>query len=367
VLFGRAVTLSGRLRSGAAGQPVAVFALPFGARSMGRLAVVSTGAGGEWLLRARPSILTTYQARAGPRLTARVEVGVEPELSVSVRADGTVAAHVSIGRSFAGRPLELQRAQGRGWATVEQVALDVRSDAVFAAPVRSGVTVMRVAMSVNAAGPGLLGAASHAFVYHARASARAEVSIASAGLRVLFGHSIALFGRVLPAVSGRELVLLIRPYDASAATGRTVVTGPGGRWSFRASPVIQTSYSVRFGSALSRRVVVGVEPRVTVAVLGSGGISAHVSTARPLAGRLLQLQEQTPAGGWSTILRSRLDGHGRALFAAPAVSGSETMRVALSINQAGSGLLGASSHPFAYPSGACDALPGILPLSVPGC
>src|SRR5580704_12891238 len=67
----------------------------------------------------------------------------------------------------------------------------------------------------------------------ARVSNRAFVSLTTSTLKVLYGHSARLSGRVSNGRSHEAVAVLARPYGSPAPTsGATVVTGAGGRWSF---------------------------------------------------------------------------------------------------------------------------------------
>jgi hypothetical protein len=163
---------------------------------------------------------------------------------------------------------------------------------------------------------------------------------------VLYGHAVTLSGRISSGERGQQIVILARQYGQAAPTeGATVTTGAGGRWSFRVAPSTQTSYSVRWGGAKTRAITVGVEPRVTVVLLGNGLIAAHVAADRPLTGRVVELQKFMSAKRWSTILRMPLDRRATAIFP-PISNAAATLRIAMSVNQAGAGLLGARSHAF---------------------
>jgi hypothetical protein len=117
-------------------------------------------------------------------------------------------------------------------------------------------------------------------------------------------------------------------------------------WSFRGRPSIQTTKSASWGSGSSPRITVGVEPRIDVRQLANGSIWTQVFAVRGLRGRTVQLQRELPGGVWQTVARRALNRHSAAVFATrlPATR----VRVAVSVNQAGAGLLGAFSAALAY-------------------
>jgi hypothetical protein len=64
-----------------------------------------------------------------------------------------------------------------------------------------------------------------------------------------------------------------------------------------------------------------------------------VVAARSLAGRRVQLQRHLLDGRWVTVAGARLNGRSTAVFHPKLPRGRSTLRVALSVNQAGSGYL----------------------------
>lgn len=347
VLAGHDVTLSGRLSNGEAGRSIVVYSHRYGA-GLRRIATVTTAAHGDWSLRVMPVIETSYQARLGSVVTPSVGLAVQPAISTKVLADGSIRAHVVGGRSFAGRSLELQRAAGGRWTTIEKAVLGRDSAAVFRAPFASGRASLRVALSVNEAGPGLLGGRTDAFPY-SRPSALSlqSLSLTPSSFKVLYGHAVTLTGTVSGGRSGEHVSILAKPYGTGAAIqGATVLTLTGGHWSFRVEPSIETIYQARLGTRESRPVVIGVAPRVSVELLSNGHITARVLSKRALAGRQVELQELNANHAWTTIARANLDRRASAVFGRPAGGGALTLRVAMSVNQAGAGLLGTTSHAF---------------------
>jgi hypothetical protein len=241
--------------------------------------------------------------------------------------------------------VELQRRAAAGWTTVAKAALDAGANAKFEAPVSGGTARMRIAMSVNQAGVGYLGASSHAFAYHKR-----FVSLAVPQLKVLFGKSLTLSGEISTRTSEQAISIRAGKYGHSELTKiGTVMTGKYGHWSFRIRPTIQTIYVARWMSTNSHKLVIGVEPLATLHMLADGRIATHIAASRSLTGRQIQLQQLKPGqGGWQTIEKMPLNSHSSAIFTALSASRHPTLRVAMSVNEAGVGFLGSTSHPFIY-------------------
>jgi hypothetical protein len=199
-------------------------------------------------------------------------------------------------------------------------------------------------MSVNQAGAGFLGTTSHTLIYRAK-----FVSIAAPTTRVLFGHSVVLSGQISGLRSGEAITILGWKYGHSApAKLGTVTTSAGGHWRFSVSPTIQTGYAARWAQADSDKLLVGVQPLATLTMLASGRISTHIAAGRSFAGQKVQLQQLTSGTGWKTIDEMPLNANSSVVFPARSGSGGSTLRIAMSVNQAGSGFLGTTSHEFAY-------------------
>lgn len=167
LLYGNTVTLNGSVRNGLPGEPITIEAWPYGRSAPVRLATVTTTVTGGWSYRAQPGIGTSYQALwGGTEKSARLHVGVMPVITVHELGNGHVSAHVAIGRSFAGRKVQLQRRMAGGhWKTMMQMQLNSRSSVTF--PMLLPTSTIRVALSVNQAGPGFLGSISDVLSYRA--------------------------------------------------------------------------------------------------------------------------------------------------------------------------------------------------------
>jgi len=344
VRFGAALELSGRISSGLGGQRLTVLAHRYGSATVA-LASLRSRAGGRWSYRVNPTIKTTYDVHWAGIVSSSLQIGVQPTLTLAQLANNRLEVRIGPAGTFVGRNVELQRRVGGSWRTIEQSALaGARGSALLAPPPHTGAAALRAAISVNEAGAGYLGGVSAPLAYRAR-----FVSLVPVATKVLYGHSVLLAGRVSNGKPDERVSILAWRYAHSAPTRvASVLTAAGGRWSFRPRPSVQTSYTARWGLIASRTLVVGVEPRMSVARPIGGAIGVHVAAARSLADRTVQLQELTRSGRWRTIEWARLDRRSSAAFAAPASGGHLTLRIALSVNQAGAGLLGATTHAFGY-------------------
>ena len=100
------------------------------------------------------------------------------------------------------------------------------------------------------------------------------------------------------------------------------------------------------------KVTIGVEPLATLTTFADGRIATRIQAGHSFAGRKVQLQELGQGqAGWRTIQQMPLNANSRVVFPALSTSGDVTLRIALSVNQAGVGFLGSTSHPFTYHGG----------------
>jgi hypothetical protein len=83
---------------------------------------------------------------------------VQPSVSLRVTTRARIATHVGGATSFAGRRVQLQRRSHDTWITVKRARLNGSSTTTFRISVLpKGKSTIRIAFSVNQAGPGYLG------------------------------------------------------------------------------------------------------------------------------------------------------------------------------------------------------------------
>ena len=94
------------------------------------------------------------------------------------------------------------------------------------------------------------------------AAAAGAIAVPSSTLRVssfrvLYGHRVALTGRVTSDRAGQQVRILAEPYGRTTMlSAATVTTRSGGYWSYRARPAIQTVYQARIGSKTTAAITV---------------------------------------------------------------------------------------------------------------
>ena len=164
IAYGEKVTLSGQVNSKKAGESVQLTHQPYGQASEIVLATVITAADGTFSYAVAPKILTNYRARWKTASSLVISTAVAPAISFG-RLNGFVT-RVFAGRSMARKTVQLQRLSAFGqWVTIKRVSLDLNSRARFRALLPCGANRLRLAMSVNQAGAGYLGAFSREITY----------------------------------------------------------------------------------------------------------------------------------------------------------------------------------------------------------
>jgi phosphodiesterase/alkaline phosphatase D-like protein len=162
--FGQSVLLSGAVPLKKQGEAVQIFAQEYGKGSPRLLATVATDASGFWSFPVAPRILTSYLASWQGGMSSAAVVGVRPAISLRRVSARRFATRVAGDHAFARRTVKLQRLTAHGWVNVKRVRLDRRGAATFRAALPRGRSTLRIAMSVNQAGAGYLGAFSRTIV-----------------------------------------------------------------------------------------------------------------------------------------------------------------------------------------------------------
>jgi plastocyanin len=163
VSYGTLITLSGAISTGQPNESVELDQQPWGQASPTQIVVVKTGAGGTFSYSLKPSLYTTYTARWGKLSSANVIVQVAPALHLIPGLKGYMKASVAAPVSLWHRHVYLQRLSPFGqWVNVAALQLGSQNGRIFkpVAYVPKGISHIRVSLSVNQAGVGLLGAHS---------------------------------------------------------------------------------------------------------------------------------------------------------------------------------------------------------------
>lgn len=157
VVYGTQTTLNGTVSNKRAGETVAILYQPYGQTSPIQLAVVQTTTGGVFSFTTTPTIYTTYWATWRKTTSQQAVVQVKPKITFTPRGSRFYTTVSAADHSWAGHFVYLQRLSRFGqWVTTLKLKLGPKSARLFRIPRRHGVTVYRVAMTVNQAGAGYL-------------------------------------------------------------------------------------------------------------------------------------------------------------------------------------------------------------------
>ena len=158
VVSGQSIALSGSVSNGKASEKVTIYQQPYPQTSFAEMTTVLTTTGGTWnlLVSPAPKIFTQYEAKWNGRTSTIVGVQVRPRIRLGYR-NGRFTTRVLAGQSFARHSVLAQRLSRFGqWVTLKKVKLGGASSAVFRLTLPHGRSRIRIAMSVNQAGPGYL-------------------------------------------------------------------------------------------------------------------------------------------------------------------------------------------------------------------
>jgi plastocyanin len=171
-----------------------------------------------------------------------------------------------------------------------------------------------------------------------------SVSIAASQGTVFYGGGIRLTGFISSGATNQLVEIWSKPYGQSSpvkvADLRTVT---GGGWDFPTIPKTLTEYYARWGSRQSVTVAVGVRPRITFNRRAPYfTVSARAQT--PMAGRWVYVQRRSPLAQWVNVKKVRLGDTGAKRFTYQLRKGRNVLRIFMTTNQAGAGLLWSHSR-----------------------
>ena len=173
-----------------------------------------------------------------------------------------------------------------------------------------------------------------------------SVTLALSAPIVLYGTPVTLSGTISSGAANQTVSIDKQPYGQAAPGPLAAVrTGAGGAFSFTVTPDLYTTYVARWGSVSSASVVVQVAPRVRL-LAGTGGyMKVAISSPVSLWHRHVALQRLSQFGQWVSLANLTLGEQNGRLFKPTAYlpKGTSHIRVFLSVNQAGIGLLASHS------------------------
>jgi plastocyanin len=173
-----------------------------------------------------------------------------------------------------------------------------------------------------------------------------SVSLALSVPIVFWGTPVTLSGAISTGAANQSVVLMQQPYGQAAPSQLAVVaTGSGGTFSTTVTPNLYTTYTAQWNAVSSSSVVAQVAPKITLRPGANGYMKAVVSSPVSLWHKHLVLQRLSPFGQWVTVANLTLGEQNGRLFQPVSYlpRGTSHIRVFLSINQAGVGLLASHS------------------------
>ena len=158
---------------------------------------------------------------------------------------------------------------------------------------------------------------------------------------IVYGQSVSLSGTVSSGKANEQVTIYQQPYpQTSFAQMTTVLTTANGVWNLvlTPSPKILTQYQAKWNGRTSVTVGVSVRPRIRLSQR-NGRFLTIVQSGASHAGRSVQVQRLSRFGQWVTVKKVRLGGQSSAVFRLKLPKGKSSIRVAMSVNQAGAGYL----------------------------
>jgi phosphodiesterase/alkaline phosphatase D-like protein len=168
--------------------------------------------------------------------------------------------------------------------------------------------------------------------------------VASAPLVIHHG-AVALSGIVSSGRENESVTVYAQRFGVEAfAAVATVLTRAGGAWTLIVRPTIATTYKSVWNGNTTPPINVAVRPAVSIRALTGLRFATHITAERRFVGRTVQLQRRLTDGRWLTLARANLNRRSSAVFHPALRRGRWTLRVAISVNQAGGGYLAGFSR-----------------------
>jgi plastocyanin len=146
---------------------------------------------------------------------------------------------------------------------------------------------------------------------------------------VVYGRKATLAGTLSSQQAGQSVQVLAQQCGASTSTPVTsVTTTTGGKFSYPASPLEQTAYTVKVKNSTSPAVSVGVQPRLQLRRVSRHHFAVRVSAAQSFAGKQATFQRyRRSVKRWVKVKRVLLKTNSTGV--APTVISSAKFRSAI--------------------------------------
>jgi plastocyanin len=178
--------------------------------------------------------------------------------------------------------------------------------------------------------------------------APATLTLAASTGYATVGDKVTLTGIVSSHKPGEQVSIYYQPYpQANPILRTTLLTTTGGAFTFVVAPGILTTYQATWKGAYATPTTIQVQPKLTLA--RNGGWIIHAYGAHSFAGRAVQFQRlNTLTGQWVTLKKVLLSIHSAAKIQVALPKGTSHLRLAMSVNEAGPGFLGAMTTPIVW-------------------
>ena len=174
------------------------------------------------------------------------------------------------------------------------------------------------------------------------------LTFAASSQYIVYGDKATLSGVVSNHKGGEAVTIYYQPYPQPNLIQRaTVLTAADGTFSFIVSPQIATGYQATWKGAYATPTSIQVQPKVTLG--RNNGWIIHAAAGASFNGKAVQFQRlNTLTGQWVTLKKVILNSKSSAKVIVKLPKGLNQLRVTMSVNQAGSGFLGAISPTVKY-------------------
>ena len=154
-----------------------------------------------------------------------------------------------------------------------------------------------------------------------------------------YGQATHISGTVSNKKAGESVTLFAQPFgQASPVQLATVLTAANGVWDFVVKPTLLTAYEAHWKNTVSSQVSLQMRPNVLFSASKGMGF-VKVKSNRSLEGRKVYVQRFTRFGQWVKMKRVILGRSSQRLFYLRLPRGTYTLRIFMSLNQAGAGYL----------------------------
>ena len=166
------------------------------------------------------------------------------------------------------------------------------------------------------------------------------VTLAASTPTVIARHAVTLSRSGRERQPQRERRVFAQRYGSGSFTAvATVLTDADGTWRLVVRPPVGTTYKGIWNGSTSSTVTVAVRPAVTLRPLSRTGSRRTWPACIRSRGAPSSSSGTCSDGRWLTIARAHLNSHSAAIFEPKLKRGRSTLRVAISVNQAGGGYL----------------------------